>query len=299
MARARNIKPSFFKDAKIVGCSFPARILFQGLWCLADYMGRIKYEPIEVKMEIFPADDVSVESLMSELEGKNLIEIYTDHSGATLVQVLNFTKHQNPHVNERVGKDKKPLPCLPSLDECKSASSVSEDKKPSLKQSVMDALVVLREYSESDPADSLNLIPDSLFPLTDSLNADSLNTDSCSSDDSQSASPQSKTPKQKLTKTDLINEFEIDPDVAEAWLVIRNAKKSPLTRVAIDSLINEFSKAGLSTPNGIRLCVEKGWVGFKASWDWQDKPKQSASTGFNERVYTSHTPAWAEEACDE
>ena len=162
MPRARNLKPSFFKDAKVVSCTAYARLLFQGLWCLADYMGRLKYEPLEVKMEVFPADDVDIEALMAELSTKGLVEIYTDRSGSALVQVRGFSKHQNPHVNERIGKDKKPLPCLPSPEECKQASG---DENTNIEQRVTDALVVLREYYQSDPADSLNLIPDSLLPI--------------------------------------------------------------------------------------------------------------------------------------
>lgn len=81
-----------------------------------------------------------------------------------------------------------------------------------------------------------------------------------------------KPPKQKLTKSDLVSELEIPEDVAEAWLEVRKAKRQALTRVAMQSLINEFGKAGLSVQDGVRLCVERGWVGFKASWDWQDKP---------------------------
>lgn len=170
MARARNIKPGFFKDARVVACSFEARLMFQGLWCLADYMGRLKYIPIEIKMELFPADNIDVEARMQELRDNGLIEIYHDCSGAALVQVTNFTKHQNPHVNERVGRDKRPLPCLPGPLEVKKAEGGSDSKKLPIEQRVRDALVVLREYSESDPADSLNLIPDSLIkpPMSDS-----------------------------------------------------------------------------------------------------------------------------------
>ena len=91
MARARNIKPGFFKDAKVVACSFEARLLFQGLWCLADYTGRLKYVPIELKMEVFPADSVDIEKCMTELSNVGLIEIYYDHSGSALVQVLGLS----------------------------------------------------------------------------------------------------------------------------------------------------------------------------------------------------------------
>jgi len=171
MARSRNIKPSFFKDADVVGCSVEARLLFAGLWCLADYKGRIKYRALEVKMELFPADNIDIDYLMAELCRANLIEMYKDtrkdseHYDSTLVQVRSFEVHQNPHKNERQDSKGNPAKHLPSIEECKyleSEEKQKEEEKPDIKQQVKDALVVLREYSASNPADSLNLIPDSL-----------------------------------------------------------------------------------------------------------------------------------------
>ena len=170
MPRARNIKPSFFKDAKIVSCSLESRLLFQGLWCLADYMGRLKYVPIEIKMEVFPADNIDVEKHMQELAEKELIEIYHDCSGAALVQVRGFSKHQNPHINERQGRDKKPLPCLPSAEECKETKKNSTPSQTLTQQQFQDVLVLLRERYQSDRADSLLLIPDSLLLLLEENN---------------------------------------------------------------------------------------------------------------------------------
>ena len=173
--RSRNIKPAFFKDSKVVACSFEARLLFQGLWCMADYMGRLKYDALEIKMEVFPADSVDIDAKMQELSENKLIEIYTEHSGTTLVQVSNFTRHQNPHINEKQDKDKNPMPCLPSVEECKQPEKEDEPEKPDIEQQVKDALVLVREYYQSDPADSLLLIPDScsLIPEPRFLKPDS------------------------------------------------------------------------------------------------------------------------------
>lgn len=265
MARARNLKPGFFRDAKVVSCSFQARILFQGLWCMADYMGRLKYNPMEVKMEIFPADDVDVPACMDELSSTGLITMYRDCSGAALVQVTNFTKHQNPHVNERQDRNKNPIPCLPGPDEVAPSDEQEGEEEPSMEQRVKDALVVLREYSESDPADSLNLIPDSLFPLPDSGSPREGAPPPAGSADK----PRKSTPKAKLTKTDLINDFEIPEDLAVQFLQIRKDKRLTLTPKAMDDLVSEFRKAGLDVPMGIELCCKRSWAAFKASWDWR------------------------------
>ena len=159
MPRARNLKPGFFKDAKVVSCSFESRLLFQGMWCLADYMGRLKYVPIEIKMEIFPADQIDIEKSATELESAGLISRYRDHSGMTLVQIEGFTKHQNPHINERQDSKGQPAPHLPGPDDIDQGGG--GDKTP-LEQRVREATRAILEYYQSDPADSLNLIPDSL-----------------------------------------------------------------------------------------------------------------------------------------
>lgn len=52
--RARNIKPGFFKNEDISECSPSARLLFIGLWMLADREGRLEYRPKRWKGELFP-----------------------------------------------------------------------------------------------------------------------------------------------------------------------------------------------------------------------------------------------------
>lgn len=98
-----------------------------------------------------------------------------------------------------------------------------------------------------------------------------------------------------ITKTVLVNDFSVKPQVAADYLKVRKAKRSPLTPTAWEALINEFSKAGLSVPDGVRVCVERGWVGFKASWDWKDPEQTNSHSGFDGREYTDHIPAWAQE----
>ena len=55
MARARNIKPAFFKNETLVELPVETRLLFIGLWTLADREGRLEDRPKRIKMEIYPA----------------------------------------------------------------------------------------------------------------------------------------------------------------------------------------------------------------------------------------------------
>lgn len=56
MARARNIKPGFFKNELLAEMPPEIRLLFMGLWCIADREGRFEERPKKIKMELFPCD---------------------------------------------------------------------------------------------------------------------------------------------------------------------------------------------------------------------------------------------------
>lgn len=97
--RARNVKPGFFKNEDLAECELSARILFIGLWCLADKEGRLEYRPKKIKAEIFPYENFDVEKLLFQLTDKNFIQIYTVNN-CNYIQILKFSKHQNPHCKE-------------------------------------------------------------------------------------------------------------------------------------------------------------------------------------------------------
>lgn len=97
MPRARNIKPAFFKNELLVELPIEARLLFIGLWTLADREGRLENRPKRIKMEIFPADNFDIEQLLSLLASSGFLEIYNDKA---YIQILNFKKHQSPHIKE-------------------------------------------------------------------------------------------------------------------------------------------------------------------------------------------------------
>ena len=99
MARARNIKPGFFKNEILAEMPPETRLLFMGLWCLADREGRFEDRPKKIKMELFPCDDFSIEDGLALLaEGGFLIRYEVE--GRRYAQVVNFTKHQMPHHKE-------------------------------------------------------------------------------------------------------------------------------------------------------------------------------------------------------
>ena len=97
--RARNIKPGFFKNDTLAELDFAGRLLFIGLWGLADREGRLEDRPKKIKAEIFPYDDVNVDSFLGELAKLSFIIRY-EVGGNRYIQIVNFDKHQNPHPRE-------------------------------------------------------------------------------------------------------------------------------------------------------------------------------------------------------
>lgn len=59
---------------------------------------------------------------------------------------------------------------------------------------------------------------------------------------------------------------DVDPQVAKDFLAIRKAKRAPLTQTALDGIVKEAAKAGITLTDALRVCCEKGWQSFKAEW---------------------------------
>ncbi len=96
--RARNIKPGFFKNENLGKKDPLARILFAGLWSMADREGRLEDRPARIKAEILPYDSCDIESLLTSLaEGDDPFILRYESNGRRCIQVIHFLKHQNPH----------------------------------------------------------------------------------------------------------------------------------------------------------------------------------------------------------
>ena len=108
MSRARNIKPGFFRNADLVELPVETRLLFIGLWGLADREGRLDDRPKQIKMEIYPADTFDIDAMLEQLSAAGFIDRYQVNENK-YIQIVNFTKHQNPHRDEKASTI--PAPC--------------------------------------------------------------------------------------------------------------------------------------------------------------------------------------------
>jgi len=145
MPRARNIKPGFFSNDILSGLEPLTRLLFIGLWIIADRAGRLADRPKRIKAEVLPYDDCNVEQMLADLEAAGFILRY-DANGTRAVQVVNWDKHQNPHCKEP--ESTIPAPCS-SRAHTQTASTPAPDQV-------------------TDSTEPAGLIPDSGFLMPDS-----------------------------------------------------------------------------------------------------------------------------------
>lgn len=154
MARARLLKPGFFTNEKIVELPPFARLLFQGLWLIADREGRLEDRPRRIKMELFPADNIDVDELLDMLAGADLIIRY-EVEAQGYIAIPSFSKHQTPHHREQASV----IPAPKALgagasDDTKAldkprADPVPDEGKPSSSRAV--AVPVADPVTVTDP----------------------------------------------------------------------------------------------------------------------------------------------------
>ncbi len=131
MARARNIKPGFFTNDRLAECTPFARILFAGLWTIADKEGRLEDRPKKIKAAILPYDNVDCSGLLEELFIGAFITRYSIE-GCAYIAINSWGKHQNPHVKEVDSVIPAPYKY--------SASTVLAEKKPEQARPLTDTL---------------------------------------------------------------------------------------------------------------------------------------------------------------
>lgn len=147
MARSRNIKPGFFTNGELSEIDPLGRILFVGLWTIADKEGRLEDRPRTIKGKVLPFDDCDINALLNVLDKKGFIKRF-EVKNEKYIQVINWKKHQNPHQKEAEST-------IPAPDFTEENTIQEQEKN-----------VESIKLSRLIP-DSLNLIPDSLKQSTE------------------------------------------------------------------------------------------------------------------------------------
>lgn len=301
MARSRNIKPGFFANEELADLPFEARLLFIGLWTLADREGRLEDRPKRIRAQVFPYDSIDAEPLMKQLASSGFIVRY-EVSGERYAQIVNFGKHQMPHHKEVPSE-------IPAPDGYQQVTRHAYDVPSKVRDSVFarDGGKCLKcGATEALSLDHIKPLGsggdnsmENLQTLCTPCNSAKGNTTkdyrrvnvgstsshgqskqgaSCPSDsgflipdssplipdcstDVESAGKPRKPAKPSIAKPD-----DVDEQTWADWLTLRKAKKAPVTETVVNGARAESVKAGIGLDGFLKVWCRRGSQGLEASW---------------------------------
>jgi hypothetical protein len=102
-----------------------ARLLFVGLWTIADKEGRLEDRPTRIKYQIQPYDNTDTDKQLADIEALGFIVRYSIN-GKRYIQIRTFTEHQHPHVKE----SKSIIPALNEHDASMAQEPYKSDTSP-------------------------------------------------------------------------------------------------------------------------------------------------------------------------
>jgi hypothetical protein len=91
--------------------------------------------------------------------------------------------------------------------------------------------------------------------------------------------------RQSATSAEL-QPLDVSDEVWQDFLILRKAKKQPVTKTALNGIRNEADKAGWSMEAALSQMCLRGWNGFKADWVTN---QQSRSNTYNQPQTPSKT----------
>jgi hypothetical protein len=111
MARIRTIKPGFFRHEELFeaeqASGFPLRLIFAGLWTVADREGRFEWKPRAIKLDVLPYDPIDFAAALEALASYGFVVKYKV-GARTFAHIPSWHKHQQ--VNVRESKSEIPAP---------------------------------------------------------------------------------------------------------------------------------------------------------------------------------------------
>src|SRR5262245_61609870 len=130
--RIRTIKPAFFQNEMLASLPALARLLFIGLWTVADREGRLEDRPRRLKAQILPYDEADLEALLSGLSQAGFIRRYS-YEGTDYIEIANFLRHQRPHPRESASEIP-PAPPRPALGKPRLVLGQSKDPQEEIQE---------------------------------------------------------------------------------------------------------------------------------------------------------------------
>lgn len=117
MARIRTVKPELFKHSCLYKAEketgLPLRLAFIGLFGACDKEGRFKWRPDELKLDIFPYDDIDMNAVLDALHFYGFIKQYALVTGSSLPSD-GFVTDQFGRETDPFGQPTNVYGCIPS-----------------------------------------------------------------------------------------------------------------------------------------------------------------------------------------
>lgn len=129
MARMRSLKPEFWADEELA-CHLTRdeRLMYLGLWNLADEHSRLRGDPRYIKGQLFPYDDditaADIEKMLANLAAHGKAQPYTAGVGRYLF-LPNLAKHQRLETDKVPSRLPAPDESTPHADESESRANES------------------------------------------------------------------------------------------------------------------------------------------------------------------------------
>jgi len=290
MARARNIKPGLFSNELLAELPAFDRLLFIGMWCLADREGRLEDRPKRIKMELFPCDAYDVNEGLDSLAKAGFVNRY-QVEGFSVIEIINFQKHQNPHGSE---KDS----ALPDKD---GYLTVNERKKTVVVPGLQRKVHVKEPLSNVNPPLDNALIPDSpnpdsLIPEEDQHNTHSADEPTSDFEPEQIEDPvlieEPPLPVDPKAPVEMTLDWEPDIKLLKNYALRMTLPVEIFTSEATAAFVCHYTASG-------RMETQDTWVSLLVKWVKTDQNKasnvrqfpkresQSRHSGFSGRDYTA------------
>lgn len=282
MARARNIKPSFFINEHLVELDPIYRLLFIGLWTLADREGRIENRPKKIKMELFPADDISIQQGLLDLCKTGFIQLYNCY-GTDVIQIINFAKHQKPHGLEKDSD-------LPNSDGMFTIYPRNEKNK------TVNGDGVLHNYESYCSAKGIDINQsfeenhdNNCFETVIERTINALNPEcgilnpECGMINVETSVSTSDKPKRFDFKKALLG-VGGNEDLITAFMAIRKTKKATNSEPAFKLFMSNVQKSGMGLNQILEICIQRDWKGFDPSW-LKNQNNNRGTDNFHDQFY--------------
>jgi len=128
--RTRQINREFWDSGSIGGLTHFERLLFIGLWCMADREGLLKFCPARIKASIFPLDDMPISEVSQSVDSLISVGLVEKSEGViTLLYIPKFLEYQHIHPHEAASK----LLChyiTGNVSKCKPTSTSTSTPTP-------------------------------------------------------------------------------------------------------------------------------------------------------------------------